>query len=101
MEEISLTLMAGYNIAFVISQSGVGFPYSETVTAKNIYVRFHGPTTLYSSSYDDTMLRDFAQKFIAWEKKGHTIWAFFNNDIGLNAVRNAKSLLNFVNCQSP
>jgi len=42
-KEEGLTLLSKYNIGLVISQSGVYFPYSERITAKNIYVRFHGP----------------------------------------------------------
>jgi uncharacterized protein YecE (DUF72 family) len=40
LENDSLNLMARFDMGFVISQSGDRFPYSEMVTAKNIYVRF-------------------------------------------------------------
>jgi len=93
MVEESLTLMAKYDIAFVISQSGVKFPYAETVTAKNIYIRFHGPKELYASAYTDEMLEDFAKKFKAWIAEGHYIWVFFNNDIHAYALSNAKTLM--------
>lgn len=93
MQEDSLTLMSKYDMAFVISQSGVKFPYTETVTANNIYVRFHGPESLYSSSYSDTMLNDFANKFKKWIEEGHYIWAFFNNDVGGHALTNAQTLI--------
>ncbi len=93
LQEESLTLMAKYNIGLVISQSGDYFPYSEMVTAKNIYIRFHGPHALYSSSYSDDMLKDFAKKFKKWEKEGHEIWAFFNNDIHGYAIEDAKRLI--------
>src|SRR4051812_26364152 len=42
----SIELMRLYNISFVISQSGIGLPYAEIVTAQHIYVRFHGPDEL-------------------------------------------------------
>jgi uncharacterized protein YecE (DUF72 family) len=93
LEEESLTLMAKYDIGLVISQSGERFPYSEMITAKNIYIRFHGPQALYASSYPDKMLQDFAKKFKKWEKEGHVIWAFFNNDIFGYAIEDAKRLL--------
>jgi uncharacterized protein YecE (DUF72 family) len=70
MADESLTLMAKYDIAFVVSQSGVKFPYAETVTSKNIYIRFHGPKELYASSYKDKMLKGFAKKFKSWIKEG-------------------------------
>ncbi len=88
--------MTKYDIAFVISQSGKKFPYSEMVTAKNIYVRFHGPDALYASSYSDETLKDFAAKFKDWVKGGHIIWAFFNNDVGGHALNNAKKLMELV-----
>lgn len=91
-----LDLMAKYNIAFVISQSDAGFPYAEMVTAKNIYVRFHGPARLYASSYTNEMLKKFARKFKDWMKDGHDVWAFFNNDLFGYAIDNAKNLKKMV-----
>jgi uncharacterized protein YecE (DUF72 family) len=79
----------------VISQSGSKFPYSEMVTAKNIYVRFHGPKELYASSYNDEELKYFAKKLKKWVKKGHEIWAFFNNDIHGYAPKDALRLEKF------
>ena len=96
MQEESLTLMTKYDIGLVISQSGDEFPYSEMIIADNIYVRFHGPKELYASSYSDEMLRKFAAKFKKWVKQGHTVWAYFNNDIHGYAIENAKRLIGFV-----
>lgn len=92
MHNDALGLMAKYDIAFVISQSGVGFPYAEMVTAKNIYVRFHGPEKLYASLYTDAMLKEFAKKFKKWMKEGHDIWVFFNNDWFTYAIQNGRTL---------
>jgi uncharacterized protein YecE (DUF72 family) len=92
LQESSLTLMSRYDIAFVISHSGKGFPYAEQVTAKNIYVRFHGPKELYASSYSDETLRHFAGLFKNWQQQKHTIWAFFNNDYFGYAINNARTL---------
>jgi uncharacterized protein YecE (DUF72 family) len=96
LSEESLTLMTKYDIGLVISQSGERFPYSEMVTAKNIYIRFHGPAALYASSYSDKTLKEFAGKFKKWEKEGHAIWAFFNNDIHGYAIGDAKRLIKMV-----
>jgi uncharacterized protein YecE (DUF72 family) len=93
LQEDSLTLMAKYDIGFVISQSGGFFPYSELITAKNIYVRFHGPAELYASAYSDEMLKSYARKFKKWVKEGHVVWAYFNNDIHAHAVRDAQRLM--------
>ena len=89
----SIALMKQYNIAFVISQSEGRFPYEEFVTAQHIYIRFHGPRELYASSYSDEDLLKYATMFKEWKKNGHTVWAFFNNDIHGYAIDNAKTLL--------
>jgi len=81
LRDDALALLSEYGIGLVISQSGDRFPYSEMITAQNIYVRFHGPAELYASPYSDEDLKFFAKKFKTWVKKGHEIWAFFNNDI--------------------
>jgi uncharacterized protein YecE (DUF72 family) len=92
LSDDSLTLMAKYKIGLVISQSGKVFPYSEMVTAKNVYLRFHGPKELYASEYSTQMLRSYAKKFAAWIEEGHVIWAFFNNDIHGYAFEDAQRL---------
>lgn len=95
LEKDGLNLLAKYEIGLVISQSGDRFPYTEMVTARNIYVRFHGPEALYASSYSDEDLKYFAKKFRKWVKKGHEIWAFFNNDIHSYAPKDALRLVNY------
>jgi uncharacterized protein YecE (DUF72 family) len=87
--------MTKYNIGLVISQSNE-FPYSEIITAKNIYLRFHGPEDLYASQYSDEMLNEFVKKFRKWVNEGHQIWAFFNNDIHGHAFRDAKRMMDRV-----
>ncbi|SDH22553.1 Uncharacterized conserved protein YecE, DUF72 family [Dyadobacter soli] len=89
--EESIGLMKKHGIALVFSQAD-RFPYHEEITAKDIYLRFHGPTSLYSSSYPDDILEDYAEKFAAWADDGHEVWAFFNNDIGGHALDNARKL---------
>lgn len=89
----SLTLMAGSDIGLVIAQSGNEFPYSEMVTATTVYVRFHGPGALYTSSYNDALLERFAGKFNDWMQDGHEIWVYFNNDIHGYAVEDAQRLM--------
>lgn len=89
--EASIRLMKKYEITLVFAQSD-RYPYHEEATAKDIYVRFHGPHSLYSSSYSDEILENYAAKFIDWIDKGHQVWAFFNNDVGGHALNNARTL---------
>lgn len=96
LEEESINLLKEYKIGFVISQSGVGFPYAEHVTSKNIYVRFHGPGKLYDSSYSEEQLSYFADLFKKWLKEKHKLWIFFNNCYYGVAIDNAKVLENLL-----
>jgi uncharacterized protein YecE (DUF72 family) len=89
--EESLQLMRHYKVTLVFAQSD-RFPYYEEITSKHIFLRFHGPKNLYSSTYDDDTLQAYAQKFCDWSKAGHTVWAFFNNDIHGYAFQNAAKL---------
>jgi uncharacterized protein YecE (DUF72 family) len=92
LHDDALTLLAKYDVGLVISQSGNRFPYTEMITAKNIYIRFHGPAELYASSYSDEELHYFAGKFKKWVEEGHRVWAFFNNDIHGYAPKDALRL---------
>jgi uncharacterized protein YecE (DUF72 family) len=85
-------LMTKYNIAFVISHSGGHFPYSETITEKNIYFRFHGPGTLYNTKYCDDDMKKYAKLFRKWLKQGHELWIFFNNDWYCYGIQNALTI---------
>lgn len=93
LDKESIDLMKAHNIAFVISQSGVGFPYAEEITASNIYLRFHGPKELFKSSYSHKILESYAQKIILWKNQGYNVWAFFNNTMFMDAIENALDLI--------
>ena len=99
IEQDAIALLRKYGIAWVISQSGVGYPYLEEVTSSNVYIRFHGPGKLYSSSYSDDMLRDYALKIKKWVKDEHQIWVFFNNTMGGVALRNADTLMKMISAK--
>jgi uncharacterized protein YecE (DUF72 family) len=92
LQEEVMALLQQYNIGFVISQSAHFFPYEEWVTAKNVYIRFHGPDALYASGYSDEQLTEYALKCKQWINGGHTVWAYFNNDIHGFAYRDALQL---------
>lgn len=86
------SLMKEHNVAWVISQSGAGFPYAEALTAKHVYVRFHGPGKLYVSSYSKEQLASYAEKFSNWAKGKHSLWAYFNNTMEGAAIDNTYML---------
>ncbi|MCA1601691.1 MAG: DUF72 domain-containing protein [Acidobacteria bacterium] len=67
------------------------------ITADFTYLRFHGPgTAKYSGSYSRTELRLWANRICSWRKDLSAVYAYFNNDIGGHAVRNALAIREMV-----
>lgn len=57
-----------------------------------VYVRFHGPTGSYAGGYSDDRLRGWAEWLQAQRAGGVDVYAYFNNDVGGHAPRNALTL---------
>ena len=74
--------------------SGAHLPCILRATAPFVYIRLHGPAPdhLYAGSYSDQDLRWWADRIREWETAGKDVFAYFNNDGGGNAVRNAARL---------
>jgi uncharacterized protein YecE (DUF72 family) len=74
--------------------SGAGLPCILRATAPFVYVRLHGPDPdrLYAGSYPDDDLRWWAARIGEWLDAGRDVYAYFNNDGGGHAVRNALTL---------
>ena len=78
--------------------SGAHLPCVLRATAPFVYIRLHGPdwNHLYAGSYSDNDLRWWADRIREWEAGGREVFAYFNNDGGGNAVRNADTLRFFL-----
>jgi uncharacterized protein YecE (DUF72 family) len=74
--------------------SGAGLPCVLRATAPYVYVRLHGPDPrhLYAGSYTHQDILWWAERIREWEDAGLEVFAYFNNDGGGNAVRNAAAL---------
>jgi len=94
--EESYTLMAKYDVAFVMSHSGNHFPYAEVITAKNIYFRFHGPGSLYNTKYHHATMKKYSRLFKTWLCEGHDLWIFFNNHWFGYGIDNAFTLRKYL-----
>ena len=57
-----------------------------------VYIRFHGSGARYGGRYPDEALAEWATRIRAWSSAGLPVWAYFNNDIGGHAVRDAVRL---------
>jgi uncharacterized protein YecE (DUF72 family) len=64
------------------------------ITADFAYIRFHGPTSAkYWGSYSEQQLETWAERIAGWPVSA--VYAYFNNDPGGEAVKNAMTLKRF------
>jgi uncharacterized protein YecE (DUF72 family) len=61
-----------------------------------VYVRFHGSGARYGGGYSDERLRDWARWIRERRAEGRRVYAYFNNDVGGHAPRDAARLRDFV-----
>jgi uncharacterized protein YecE (DUF72 family) len=90
-------LLERHGAAYVV-MSGAGLPLVARATSDLVYVRLHGPepASMYTGSYSDDELHQWADRIIAWQREGRRVDVFFNNDLGGHAVRNARRLKELV-----
>ncbi len=65
------------------------------------YVRFHGAGSRYGGRYPDAELSDWASWLRAQHARGRPIYAYFNNDVGGHAPRDAARLRSLLNPAGP
>lgn len=96
-QEETFALLERQGVAYCV-MSGAGLPCLLRATAPFVYVRLHGPDAdhLYAGSYSDDDLRWWASRLAEWTTQGRDVFAYFNNDGGGNAVRNAEVLRRLV-----
>jgi uncharacterized protein YecE (DUF72 family) len=96
-------LLERHHAAYVV-MSGAGLRCVPRATTDVVYIRLHGPDaqSLYAGSYSDEELRSWADRITKWDKEGHHILVYFNNDLGGHAVRNARTLKRLLSgCATP
>jgi uncharacterized protein YecE (DUF72 family) len=96
-DDAVFALLERHGAAYCV-MSGANLPCVLRATTDVVYVRLHGPDTnhLYGGYYSDDDLRWWADRLREWESAGHDVYAYFNNDGGGHAVRNAETLRRFV-----
>ncbi|MCS7312093.1 MAG: DUF72 domain-containing protein [Acidobacteria bacterium] len=81
-------------IVSVSAPASTHLPEELVVTHETAYVRFHGRTAWYRYDYSDAELRAWADRLRAARLKQG--FAFFNNDVGGSAPRNALRLMDLL-----
>jgi uncharacterized protein YecE (DUF72 family) len=61
------------------------------VTSKTVYLRFHGGAA-HNGDYPDQVLKAWARRINEWSSDRLDVFAYFNNDAGGFAVKNALAL---------
>jgi uncharacterized protein YecE (DUF72 family) len=91
------SLLERHGAAYVV-MSGAGLPCVPRATSDLVYIRMHGPepASLYTGSYSEHALREWADRLLAWQGEGKRVDVYFNNDLGGHAVRNARRLRELV-----
>ena len=69
------------------------WPMWEEVTTDLVYIRLHGHTRKYASSYTKPSLRKWATRIRCWLKENRAVHVYFDNDAECAAPRNALTLL--------
>ncbi|MFQ5864755.1 MAG: DUF72 domain-containing protein [bacterium] len=86
-----LDLLTRFKVGFCIHDlAGLHCPIA--VTAKYVYLRFHGPSGAYHGQYGKEALQGWAEFIKEQAKEGYEIYAYFNNDIDGAAVEDARTL---------
>ena len=71
---------------------GAKYPRKDLVTADFAYIRYHGRSQMFASSYSRAELTKEARLIKGYLQDGHDVFAYFNNDAKGYAVKNARML---------
>jgi uncharacterized protein YecE (DUF72 family) len=85
-------MLSEFDVAFCIHDMAKQ-PSPRVVTARTVYVRFHGPDGQYQGCYDNQTLAGWAGAFSTWLRQQKQVYAYFNNDQQGFAPHNAQALL--------
>jgi uncharacterized protein YecE (DUF72 family) len=88
-------IMRRYNVGLCVFDMP-DFSCPLLATADFAYIRFHGSTRLYSSSYSDDELAEWARGIDNLPSAVKSAYVYFNNDVEACAVKNATTLRDYL-----
>jgi uncharacterized protein YecE (DUF72 family) len=88
----ALALLRRHGVALVAADTAGKFPYFDEATAGFSYVRLHGGTQLYVSSYSKRELATWARRIRGWARHGD-VYCYFDNDAKVHAPFDALALM--------
>jgi uncharacterized protein YecE (DUF72 family) len=114
-----ITLLRRYRAALVVSDAVADWPYAEDLSADFVYLRLHGPESLYGGSYDDAAMAHWATRIEAWaqggepkdaqrisrtsprKRAGREVFCYFDNDKKVRAPFDAVRLMQRLGLEPP
>ncbi|MFO7893352.1 MAG: DUF72 domain-containing protein [Longimicrobiales bacterium] len=111
----ALALLREHDVALVVSHNPGEFPVLEELTTDFMYVRLHGPETLYHGSYSDAALDRWADRVDGWARgtpvddtSGSSrtdgprdVYVYFDNDADGAAPFDARRLMERLDLAAP
>jgi uncharacterized protein YecE (DUF72 family) len=93
MNEAFVRLLREHGIGLVVADTAGKWPKLFHVTADFVYVRLHGDVKIYTSGYSERALASWARRIRAWERDGHDVYVYFDNDVKVKAPFDALNLM--------
>jgi uncharacterized protein YecE (DUF72 family) len=90
-DEEALALLDHRGVGFV-THDLVGLKSPRWASGRTAYVRFHGTKSKYRGRYSDEQMHNWAEWLRDQRAQGRSAWAYFNNDIGGDAIEDARNL---------
>jgi uncharacterized protein YecE (DUF72 family) len=90
----------GRHAVAVCMSDAPDWPMWEEVTTDLVYIRLHGHTRKYASSYSKHSLKKWAARICGWLDENRVVHAYFDNDAEGAAPKNALTLVEMVGNQT-
>ena len=90
-----LALLDEHKVGFV-AHDLIGLVSPRWASGRTAYVRFHGAGGKYRGRYSEQQMADWADWLSGQQATGRSVWAYFNNDIGGDAIEDARSLIRWM-----
>jgi uncharacterized protein YecE (DUF72 family) len=87
-----LALLGSHDAGFVVHDL-MKLASPQWASGRTAYVRFHGTAGKYHGRYSPEQMAAWADWLCGQRAAGRSAWAYFNNDIGGDAIADAKTLL--------
>ena len=110
-DEAFIRLLRRHDAALVVSDAVADWPFVEDVTASFVYLRLHGPESLYGGRYSDKALNCWARRITTWadggepadahrissrpprKRSSRDVFCYFDNDQKVRAPFDAQRLM--------